>query len=298
MIVANMYLNGGEIMKRCEICGELFVPNCNRQKVCKKDHFNNCPICGKQVVWNSVKPVMACSEKCKEIRRISTLKERYGVTKVGEIRKSTNKGMSYDTIGRLRSLDSSYRKFWSIYKVQQIPAKEVKQLTGGVVVDPLDLSYFVCYPSKDDKYAEFLQKYGLNQAVDYRYKYAYIVAYLNNDIVQCLQVGRSRLKGFECCIINLGVDPYYRVVGEYSQITKELEKLFEIKSMYCIAEKHWHTYIDLCSMGMEFKMDRPGIIKWSNEAVPAKRPDKIDEGLMKGLKLIQYPDRIMFGTKK
>lgn len=65
--------------KACAICGEMFTPTCGPNKICPKDHFVKCPICGKERIWNSTLPVEPCSKECKlELRKRHNL-EKYGV---------------------------------------------------------------------------------------------------------------------------------------------------------------------------------------------------------------------------
>lgn len=65
--------------KHCAICNEMFLPTCPANKICPKDHFTSCPICGKQVVWNSTRPVDPCSKECKEEKRRRDCQAKYGV---------------------------------------------------------------------------------------------------------------------------------------------------------------------------------------------------------------------------
>lgn len=72
-------------MKQCLICGKEFEPKHNAQRFCSDAHYNNCPICHKQVVWNSMKPVKPCCAKCTTNKRIMTNTIRYGCANVMQI---------------------------------------------------------------------------------------------------------------------------------------------------------------------------------------------------------------------
>lgn len=51
----------------------------NAQRICENDHYSNCPICGKKIVWNSTRDVEPCSKECrKELTRRKNL-AKYGV---------------------------------------------------------------------------------------------------------------------------------------------------------------------------------------------------------------------------
>lgn len=64
--------------KPCAICGELFLPEKPSSRICKKDHYMQCPICNKPMVWNSTREVEPCSKECrKEYTKRKNMK-KYG----------------------------------------------------------------------------------------------------------------------------------------------------------------------------------------------------------------------------
>ena len=65
--------------KKCPICGDEFVPEKPSQRYCGKDHYQPCPICGKPVLWNSMREVPVCSKECKRKRTRQRNLEKYGV---------------------------------------------------------------------------------------------------------------------------------------------------------------------------------------------------------------------------
>ena len=73
--------------KKCEFCGETFIPRANRQRYCKRKHYMNCPICGKQYEVtnndNLRRPPVACSYACRVARTKQTCLEKYGTTAPG-----------------------------------------------------------------------------------------------------------------------------------------------------------------------------------------------------------------------
>lgn len=73
--------------KICEFCGEPFVPRSNFQRYCKRPHYMNCPICGKQYLVtnneNLKRPPVACSYECRTAKREQTSMERYGIKAPG-----------------------------------------------------------------------------------------------------------------------------------------------------------------------------------------------------------------------
>lgn len=51
----------------------------NAQRICEDTHYSACPICGKQIIWNSTREVEPCSKECrKELTRRKNL-AKYGV---------------------------------------------------------------------------------------------------------------------------------------------------------------------------------------------------------------------------
>lgn len=65
--------------RNCIICGRLFMQKTNAQRICENDHYSACPVCGKQIVWNSTREVEPCSKECrKELTRRKNI-AKYGV---------------------------------------------------------------------------------------------------------------------------------------------------------------------------------------------------------------------------
>lgn len=66
-------------MKPCAVCGKLFLPEKPSTRICSEDHYINCPICGKSMLWNSTRKPEPCSKECrKEATKRHNL-EKYGV---------------------------------------------------------------------------------------------------------------------------------------------------------------------------------------------------------------------------
>lgn len=67
-------------MKKCKICGILFEPTHNAQKICNNEHFKTCKVCGKQFsIGRTVTSRECCSTKCTVELRKQTMSERFGV---------------------------------------------------------------------------------------------------------------------------------------------------------------------------------------------------------------------------
>lgn len=65
--------------KACSICGELFLPDKPSSRICTKDHYVNCPICDKPMVWNTTRKIEPCSAECRKENRRRLNLEKYGV---------------------------------------------------------------------------------------------------------------------------------------------------------------------------------------------------------------------------
>lgn len=66
-------------MKPCAICGELFLPKSPSSRICGKDHYAKCPICGKEILWNTTRAIEPCSEECRRENTKRKNIEKYGV---------------------------------------------------------------------------------------------------------------------------------------------------------------------------------------------------------------------------
>lgn len=65
--------------KPCKICGKMFVPDCPSNVICKEDHYQPCPVCGKKLLWNSTRKVEPCSRECsKQLTKQKNI-AKYGV---------------------------------------------------------------------------------------------------------------------------------------------------------------------------------------------------------------------------
>lgn len=65
-------------MKTCKLCNELFLPETPSTKICNKNHYVECPVCHRQMIWNSSATIKPCSRKCtKELTKQKNL-EKYG----------------------------------------------------------------------------------------------------------------------------------------------------------------------------------------------------------------------------
>ena len=67
-----------EKYKQCKICGSMFLPETPAQTLCKNQHYINCPICNKPMVWNTTRPAEPCSKECRKEKTKRFYQEKYG----------------------------------------------------------------------------------------------------------------------------------------------------------------------------------------------------------------------------
>lgn len=62
--------------KICKLCGEPFEPRHGNQKICDREHFNTCPVCGKKIPYKIY--TYCCSKECTQKQREQTSLKKYG----------------------------------------------------------------------------------------------------------------------------------------------------------------------------------------------------------------------------
>ena len=61
-------------MKQCVLCGEMFEPKKNAQKICERIHYRACKNCGKEfVITRPSASQMCCSKACTAALRKQTM---------------------------------------------------------------------------------------------------------------------------------------------------------------------------------------------------------------------------------
>jgi len=177
----------------CGICGKSYDSKSPKRKICYDDHYQTCPDCGTNVVWNSLNPFYgckSCNQKRAVIKRRATLLERYGVTdvfkseefKAKSVKTSlerygvSNPNKSPEIRNKIKAtclerygVDSPMKVPEIIQKVQnkrsgqqeQIACKQkMTMLDRYGVLNPMDVPEFV------DKIADTMtERYGVKSAV-------------------------------------------------------------------------------------------------------------------------------------
>lgn len=137
-------------MKACKICGEMFEPEKNAQRICKNDHHTSCPICGKDIIWNSTRLVEPCCKECKKESTRKMYLEKYGVDhpmKSKEVQQH-HKQVMLDKYGvesplqseeiKQRAIQSNRQKFGADWALGN---KEFYQQSRGGMVEKYGVEY-------------------------------------------------------------------------------------------------------------------------------------------------------------
>ena len=65
-------------LKPCKICGQLFLPDKPSTRICPKDHMIPCPICGRDMIWNTTQLPIPCSKECRKEQTRRKSLAKYG----------------------------------------------------------------------------------------------------------------------------------------------------------------------------------------------------------------------------
>lgn len=204
-------------MKACKICGEMFEPEKNAQRICKKDHHTSCPVCGKDIIWNSTRPADPCSKECrKEATRKKNL-EKYGVDhpmKCKEVQQHHKQAM-LDKYGvesplqseeiKQRAIESNREKFGTDWALGN---KEFYEQSRQGMIDKYGVEYTLqsdvfrqhaidaskSYDAKNKRNQTLVDRYGVDNALKIPSVRAITESYLrehrdevNQKIVQAFQ---------------------------------------------------------------------------------------------------------------
>ena len=65
--------------KLCSICKKEFLPTCPSQRICPDNHYIECPVCNKPMIWNTTRAPEPCSKECKKLKLKQFYMQKYGV---------------------------------------------------------------------------------------------------------------------------------------------------------------------------------------------------------------------------
>lgn len=129
--------------KPCKICGKMFIPHCPSNLICSEDHYTKCPVCGKEMLWNSTRAAIPCSKECrKELTKQKNI-AKYGVEhpmQCKEVQEHHKKAM-LDKYGvesplqcediRNKAIESNRRKFGTDWALGN---KEIKEKSKATMI--------------------------------------------------------------------------------------------------------------------------------------------------------------------
>lgn len=160
--------------KECIICKKLFLPLKPSNRICDDDHFTSCPICGKQMLWNSTRKVEPCSKECrKENTRRNNL-AKYGVEhpmQSKEVQANHKKAM-LDKYGVESPLQSEELKQKAIQSVRAkygvdwaLSSAEVKEKSKSTMIDRYGgATTFQSNVLREKVTSTCLERYGVDNA--------------------------------------------------------------------------------------------------------------------------------------
>ena len=241
--------------KKCIICGKIFMPERSSTKICNDDHYVPCPVCGKQMIWNSRQQPPPCSKECKAELRKMRCREKYGVDhpmQNKEVQAHHRKSMK-DKYGVEFALQSdqfyekakasNQKKFgvdWALSD-PEIKKKSMKTMTerygapttlqSKQLYDKykatMEAKYDKSNPSKIDQFAEkakqtMIDRYGKENPMTIRLKFLEYVqaAELEGDLEFCLGGNSYDLHILGTNIL-IEIDPTYthNIVGNCWGVT-------------------------------------------------------------------------------
>lgn len=249
-------------MKTCLICGENFIPKHNAQRFCEKDHFSKCPICGSEVVWNSLRAVRPCCKECSDKLRKQTTLHKYDVENV----------MRSDEVVRTRK-DKWLQKVHALLpiKLQAIP--EYPQFK----IDDSEMSVYLL---TEEASVSFLRSYGFRIAPKFGKKHMSFGLVQDGILYQVLRFESH--KG-EIELSDFGVRGGYFNPNYYSKLLKFAFEIRGIEEFTASIPRNIATseVVDSLCLKYQKKLDYEVFWKIDDSLRKLNRWDNIEEMLKK-----------------
>lgn len=137
-------------MKKCVLCGKLFQPAKNAQRICTEQHYRKCKACGKLFpISRPSDSQQCCSKECTQSIRSATMVQRYGVPHALQSQEFVEKA------------EATQLKKYGVKHAAQ--SEQVKQKTREMFIE----KYGVPTPFQMDDFQEkstktCLEKYGVS----------------------------------------------------------------------------------------------------------------------------------------
>lgn len=284
--------------KECEICGELFVPTSGRQKICGKAHFIECSVCGKSMLWNSLREPPSCSKECSIEKRRRTNLMKYGVDNV---RKTDlfprSNGYKYDNFKYTKSIDNNYSELWASFGID-VWSNSNNLIRSRVVSPGYDIEHmqsYVIYDGMiaDDAIHKFWAENGVNSFYKKRGRGVTLNLHRGSEICYAIRLEKPHFKNFSAQLVNLGALSSLDLSKGCGILIDQAIELYEIGSIVASVDNYTGLELDMRDMGFSHEMDRPGLVMW-NGSIQYKRSDNIQEMLNQGNIPIVGPIRKLF----
>lgn len=161
----------------CALCGEEFTPTHPRQKVCTKQHYRKCLICGTDIpIRRPSDPKRVCSEKCEyEMRRRHNV-EKWGVSHPMQLEsvRAKHRASMQDVYGvdsplqseeiKARAIKTNLERFGS---VSALGNQSVRDKRAATMLEKYGVAEPLSSPELRKRAAETIkQKYGVDHTTD------------------------------------------------------------------------------------------------------------------------------------
>lgn len=249
-------------MKICKICGESFIPKHNAQKFCEKDHFSKCPICGSEVIWNSLRPIKPCCKECSDKMRKQTTLRKYSV----------------DNVMRSYEIKSDRHAKW-IEKVHLLlPPKHIQtREIPKFRIDDSEMSIFVL---TEEASVSFLKRYGFRIAPKFGKKHMSLGLVHDGILYQVLRF-EAHKGNIE--LVDLGIREGYFNPKGYSKLMKFAREVKGIDEFIARIPKDVANGLVVESLGLSFVCELDYEVYWKidDKLVKLNKWHKIEEMLSK-----------------
>ena len=202
--------------KPCKICGKMFIPECASNVICHNDHYSKCPICGKEVLWNSTRAIEPCSKECKKEATKRKNIAKYGVEhpmqckevqqhhKASMIEKYGVESPLQSSTIKQKAIDSNRRKFGCDWALSN---KDIKEKSKNTMIEKYGAATTLESDVLRKKVeATCLEKYGVSnvmQSINIRNKVTN-TNFLKYSVANPMQVKEFQEKAFKSRIDHYG----------------------------------------------------------------------------------------------
>ena len=263
--------------KRCKICGEMFTPSVPAQIYCNKTHYNKCPICGQQIIWNSQKEVKPCSRKCSALARQRTLEMRYDVDNAVKLRKYETK-VNYNTLKLMQTMDQKYADKlkdigFNIWDESVMQTRHIKMIVDEDVKGSI-------YIVRGKRAKQFFLNYGMSKTEN-RYKGITIARVVDDEIVDAIKIQLSRIRHYECELTDYGTSSDRWNLRSFRELFEYVDNMYEIESFAATLDTTYVVDPLMKELKFKFQFDRPRLAYWEDDTLCTNRQDmkkKLAEG--------------------